>query len=397
MHLIEKINSWLLVGLLFFVSISTFMGSLISALIFILWLLHANFRDQLLQIRSNPVAIASFLFFCIHIVGLFWSDDIQSGLEVIKKNWKFFMLPIFMLYARKSHISLYINAFLASIFLSEFLSYLIWFEIIDPLFKASKYNPTVFMSHVVYNPLLAIAIYLVATRIIFDKPKSPILLFFGVFFLFTMIVNMFITGGRSGQIIFFVSIFIIAFQFFKKSFFKLFMVSIISSVTIFALAYSYSDLFKERMIQTLDNVRGYESNRNTMIGKRISFFTNGVEVVMDNPFFGVGTGDLESEMTKVHLINTPEIHAPDNPHNSHLMVAIRFGFLGLLTFLWIFYAQIKSSSKIENIELARLAFALPVLFLIVSFGDSYLSSHVTSLFYCALSAVIYARYEDKRT
>jgi len=397
MHLIEKINSWLIVGLLFFISISTAMGSLISALIFSLWLLHANFRDQLLQIRSNPVAIASLLFFCIYIFGLFWSEDIQSGIEVVRKNWKFFMLPIFMLYVRKGHISLYINAFLASIFLSESLSYLIWFEIIDPIFKASTDNPTVFMSHVVYNPLLAIAIYIVATRIIFDKPKSPILLFLGVFFLSTMIVNMFITGGRSGQILFFVSIFIIAFQFFTKSFFKFFMVSLISSVIIFALAYSYSDLFKERVNQTIDNVREYESNRDTSVGRRISFLINGVDVVMDNPFFGVGTGDLESEMKKAHLINTPEVRSPDNPHNSHLMVAIRLGFLGLLSFLWVFYVQIKSSSKIENKELARLAFALPILFFVACFGESYLSSHVTSLFYCVLSAVIYAQYEEKRT
>ena len=102
-------------------------------------------------------------------------------------------------------------------------------------------------------------------------------------------------------------------------------------------------------------------------------------------------------MKKAHLINTPEVQAPDNPHNSHLMVAIRLGFLGLLSFLWVFYVQIKSSSKIENKELARLAFALPILFFVACFGESYLSSHVTSLFYCVLSAVIYAQYEEKRT
>jgi len=397
LHPIEKINSWLIVALFFFLSISTALGSLLSALIFILWLIHANFKNQFSQIRSNKVVIASLLFFCLHLVGLLWTNDILSGVEEVKKNWKFLMIPIFMFYVRKEHISLYINAFLAAILLTVVLSFSIWFEIIEPILKAGRDNPSVFMSHTVHNPLLVIAIYIVASRIIFDKPKSLNLFIFEIFFLFSMIINLFITGGRTGHIIFFIAIFILSFQYFKKDIFKVFIFSLILSISVFSIAYSFSGLFKYRVMLTIDKVLNYEEDRNDSVGARISFFSNGMDVIADNPFLGVGTGDLKIEMQKYHRINTPEVLAPDDPHNSHLGVLLRLGLLGLLPFYWIFYNQLKSCKNIKNKELSRIGFAIPILFFIASFGASYMTIHVTSLLFCVLSAVIFASYDHKQT
>jgi len=66
--LIEKLNSWLIIGLFFFIPISTAMGSIISLFIFILWILDANFRNQFMQFKSNSVAIASIVFYFVFIV-----------------------------------------------------------------------------------------------------------------------------------------------------------------------------------------------------------------------------------------------------------------------------------------------------------------------------------------
>ena len=390
MQSIERINSWLIVALFFFVSISTAMGSVISALVFILWLIHGDFKNHFLQLRSNKVAIASLLFFCVNIIGILWSSEIDLGLEVIKKNWKFLMIPIFMIYIRKEHISLYINAFLASIFLSELLSYLIWFDIIDPILKAEKQNPTVFMSHIVYNPLLAVAIYIVASRILFEKKFSKYMSFIQTLFLFSMVISMFITGGRTGQILFFIVIFILSFQYFKNSLFRFLIVSILLTVTIFTSAYNLSDLFKSRVNQTISNIIEYKSNPNTSVGQRIAYSVNGLNIFLDNPILGVGTGDLVSQMKISTSMQTPDVKAPDNPHNNHLLVAVRLGLLGLLSFYWIFYSQIKSCRNIQNKELARLGLVIPILFFIASFGESYLSSHVTALFFSIFSALIFS-------
>ena len=401
--LIEKLNSWLIIGLFFFIPISTAMGSIISLFIFILWILDANFRNQFMQFKSNSVAIASIVFFFVFIVGIFWSDDVDSGLDIIRKNWKFFMLPVFMFYVRNEHISIYINAFVASIFLSEVLSYLVWLDIIDPFLKATKDNPVIFMSHIVYNPLLAVAIYIIAARLLFNKKDSTTKKSFGIFFLLTATINMFITGGRSGQIMFFIAIIIIAYQYFRESLVRFLGASLIVSSTILLIAYSFSPIFSERLDQTVNNIKPFKSNQisrkelNTSVGQRISWAINGLDVFYQNPFFGVGTGDHIHEMEKMRLINFPEVVKTDNPHNNHLYVATQLGLLGIFSFYWLFYSQLKSRNNIKNKELARLGLAIPILFFIVSFGESYLSIHVTSLFFCLISAVIFAENKIKPT
>jgi len=406
MHLIEKINSWLIIALFFFISISTSMGSLISALIFLLWVVHRNFKEQFLQIKSNRVAVASLIFFSIHIIGLLWSSDFDSALEVIRKQWKFLMLPIFMVYVRREHIFIYLNAFLSSIFLSEILSYLVWFDIIDPILKATQTNPAIFMKHIVYNPLLAIAIYIVASRLFFEKrEQSTPMLILGFFFLSSMTINMFITGGRSGQFMFFVVIFIIAFQYFKKNLAKTLLATLIASISIFSIAYLTSPLFKDRMQETFESFKQYEYGQYTSLSFRLTHVINGFDIFLNNPFFGVGTGDLEDEINRVYSIKSSGGEAIDkvhnlytnNPHNNHIMVIIRFGLAGLLSFYWIFFNQIKFSKNIENKELARLGFAIPILFFVVCFGESYLSIHVTSLLFSALSAALYNRCNCEST
>ena len=58
---------------------------------------------------------------------------------------------------------------LVAIAITEVISYLIWFEIIEPFKSAIVSNPTPFMSHISYNPILAFAIYIVAHEIFFNK------------------------------------------------------------------------------------------------------------------------------------------------------------------------------------------------------------------------------------
>ena len=91
------------------------------------------------------------------------------------------------------------SAFLLAIAFTEILSYLIWFEIIPAFKNATVFNPTPFMSHVTYNPILAFAIYLVLHKIFFDKKLNKFTFFFYSFIATTMTINMFITGGRAGH------------------------------------------------------------------------------------------------------------------------------------------------------------------------------------------------------
>jgi len=394
---IEIFNSHLLIALLFFIPFSTALGSILSGFILIFWLCEAKFSEQYKQLKGNRVVIASLLFFALHVVGLLWTADIDWGLHTVKKEWKFLMLPIFMLYVRQEHIRYYIYAFVLAMSISELISYGIWFEQIPAFKDATVSNPTPFMTHITYNPLLAIAIYLIASDIIFHRSHSNYKRVVYFLFFITMTMNMFITGGRSGQAMLFVVVVLLSFQYFSGRLIKSIITSAVLGSFVFFLAYSYSSIFSERFDMAIHNTLNYDQNKGSSVGQRLTFAINGVDVFLENPVLGVGTGDLPSTMQEAHRVNTPEIKAPNNPHNMYVMMAVQFGLVGLVTLAWLFYAQVKFALNNSNSFMRRFGIALPVLFLVANLGESYFSVHATSLLFCVLSAVTYREYDSNKS
>jgi len=214
---LEKIYQFLLIALAFFLPLTVFGANLVIVIICVIWLTSGKYKSKFNQITNNKFILASIVFFCIHVLGLIWTEDFTWGLHIVHKMWYFIgLLPILFTIVKKNHIRYYISAFLLSISLSEIASYLIWFELIEPFKYASVKNPTPFMSHISYNPILAFAIYLVAHELFFNKKLSNLVFSFYGFFTVSMSINMFITGGRAGQVAFFVVLALLIFQFFEK-------------------------------------------------------------------------------------------------------------------------------------------------------------------------------------
>jgi len=308
--------------------------------------------------------------------------------------WYFLILfPVLYTLTKREHIKYYIASFLFAIVLTEVASYLVWFEIVEPFKNASVANPTPFMSHVSYNPILAFAIYLVLHELFFNKKLKKIELFAYSFFSISMSFNMFITGGRAGQIMFFVMLAILIFQFFHSQKVKAIVVIFIVIGGIFFTAYESSAIFKYRMNLILANIDKYDVDKDSSLGLRISFAINSWEVFMKNPIIGVGVGDFPYEYKKINLINTPEIVSPDNPHNMYILVLTQLGLVGLISFLYIFYCQIRLSFSSKNKFIRDVGITFPILFLVIMWSDSYLLGHYTSLMYIFFSSFLYKDFD----
>ena len=159
---LDKTFQFLLIALAFLMPLTVFGGNIIIVTICILWLTSGNYKSKFYQIIDNKMLLASILFFCLHVLGLIWTEDLSWGFHIVHKMWYFLLLfPILYTLTKKENIHYYVSAFLLAISITEVLSYLIWFEIILPFKNASLYNPIPFMSHISYNPILAFAIYLV--------------------------------------------------------------------------------------------------------------------------------------------------------------------------------------------------------------------------------------------
>tara|TARA_B100000795_G_scaffold263635_1_gene243062 strand:+ start:1046 stop:2206 length:1161 start_codon:yes stop_codon:yes gene_type:complete len=382
--------------------LTVFGGNLIIVIICLLWLFSGDYQNKYLQITSNKLLLASILFFALHVIGLLWTENLIWGLHIVHKMWYFLLLlPIFYTIVRKEYIRFYISAFLLAITFTEIASYLVWFEIIEPFKNASVRNPTPFMSHISYNPILAFAIYLVLHEIFFNKKLSNLLLYFYCFFSITMTINMFITGGRAGQVIFFVMLLILIFQVLNTQRVRALILSALVMPLIFITAYYSSSLFNERVnlaineVVTFQETKGFDSKTysHTSVGLRLAMALNSWQIIKKNPIIGVGTGDLPQEYKKINEISFPKLVNVENPHNMYSFVLVNLGFIGLLSMLAIFYYQIKLSFNSSSKLIRDLGITMPLMFLVLMLSDSYLLGHYTTLMFIFFSSFLYKDFE----
>ncbi len=156
------------------------------------------------------------------------------------------------------------------------------------------------MSHISYNPYLTFGIYLISHELLRNKSLSAVSKYFYAFFALTMSINMFITGGRAGQVMFFAMITILIFQYYNPKRIKAAVLTMIIVPSIFMSAYSLSPQFNNRVNDAIDNISSYnnEGKRDTSVGQRITYTLNSFKIIQQNPLFGVGTGDFPDEYKK---------------------------------------------------------------------------------------------------
>ena len=391
---LDKTYQYLLISLAFLMPLTVSGANTIIVIICFLWLFSGDYKAKYNQIMSSKLMIASIVFYCLHVIGMLWTEDIQWGLHILHKMWYFLLFfPILFNIVQRKYINYYLSAFLLAIALTEIASYLVWFELVEPFKNASVKNPTPFMSHISYNPILAFAIYLVLHEIFFNKKLTNLVFSFYSFFAISMTINMFITGGRAGQVAFFVMLSILIFQIFDKQRIKSLLVILIIIPVIFFSAYQTSYIFHTRVDFAFQNILEYEDNLTTSVGHRITFTKNSLEVIKQNPIIGIGTGDFPSEYKKINQINTPKMPNTTNPHNMYTLITMQLGLIGLVSMLSIFYYQIKLSFYASNRFIKDVGITLPLLFLVIMWSDSYLLGHYTSLLFVFFSSFLYKDFE----
>jgi O-antigen ligase len=397
---IDNINSYLLMLTAFFLPLTVFGGNLFAVLIFLLWLVKADFKTDFYRLKDNKLVIAVFLYLLVHVVALLWTTDIESGLWTLKKQLKFLFIPIFMLFVKREHVKYYILAFLASMSLSEIWSYGIFFELLPLYGGATLIDPIPLMSHITYNPFLTIAIYFLSYYVLFDHSINRSKKVIYSFFIITMSINMFITGGRAGQVMYFAMLVVLIFQYFPKNAFKASSVSLFVLVITSSTFYLNSKIFSDRVDSAVTELSDYKNHTHSSTGMRISSAINSWSIIKENPVIGVGTGDYKNEFIKASIKNNLKLEDKlviHNPHNMYVLILVQFGFIGLLALLYMFYAQIKIARHSNEEFVRKIGIALPLLYLLIMLSDSYLMVHMTGLLFAFISSFVYKDYEaDKQ-
>jgi O-antigen ligase len=160
------------------------------------------------------------------------------------------------------------------------------------------------------------------------------------------------------------------------------------------IAYSFSNIFQTRVDSGLSDILNYNSNKNTSVGMRITFLINSFTLFLESPIFGVGAGDFPLEYERINEQYSPEVDLTVQPHNMYLLVLAQLGLIGLCSLASIFYLQFKIATLAKEQIILNIGIAMPILFLVIMWSDSYLLGHYTSNLFILFSAFIYSNNQS---
>ena len=390
----DKYFQYLLILFGFLYPLSVFAGNLLAVIILFLFFFLEDKRTKFFYLLHNKFFRAIAIFFLLHCFGMLWTDDLKRGLEIIRKMLEFaVLLPVLMMSMHKKNIDIYINSFIAASSLILLFSYLISFEIIPPFKTATIENPTPFMTHITHGPFIAFAAYISLNRIIDKFLSKDYISYIYIFLFLALSINVFITGGRAGQIVYIILLFTTLVQNFGLKI-KILIIGMFLSLMIAISAYQHSGIFRDRADYVINELKAYEETGNfqSSIGTRLLFLENTLSIIKNNFLLGVGTGDFPQEYSRYNKINSPNGFESTNPHNMYLLQMAQFGIVGLLSLIAIYYYQIKCRIKDDKF-LSNLGLGMMVYFLVINFSDSYLLGHFTSFQFTFFAAFLYQSEE----
>lgn len=341
------IINYLFVLYAFFIPLSEKVLNIILLLIILFSILDSSFISKVKIALKNRLIQSFLLFYLIHFLWLFGSDDKDFALETIKNSMFFLYAIVFAISISKEFIFKILNGFLYSMMFNEFISYLIFYQIISPINNATIENPVPFvLSHTQYALYLGISMALILYQTIQNKTTLARKIIYGLFFM-TSSYNIFIISSRLGFILYAVNIFIIVTLIYKKDFLKSLKILFITIVLGYTLAYNFSSTFEKRTKQTIESIQKVltKGDYSTSLGTRIGHWVYSYDVIKDNFIFGVGDGDqkllvqenIKQNEQNLKTANILICNTHNGLHSDFLDYLVKFGVIGLLFYLNIFY------------------------------------------------------------
>jgi O-antigen ligase len=398
---IASINSFLTILMLFVLPFSYAFSNFLMGIILLLWLYEGDLKRKFIYAINNKIVLAIIGYVAFIWLGMLWTEDMDAAKYQFSKTLKLLLVIVFITVVKKEHLYYYIIAFLSSIIIAMLASYGVIFEILPPFGRVSwDGSPVPFMGYGVYAPLLAFAIYILLDRLLNSSDSVKSKLFYSVLVI-AMTTNLFITGGKGGQLVFILLLFVTFIRYFRDSLFKAIMFPMVVSSLLFYLAFTQSSYFNGRVMQLVNSfdhlTNPQELAKDGSSGIRLIWYLNSLEVIKMHPLFGVGTGDVEREAQKTISQFDPNARATRNPHSMWLMVAMQIGLVGLIV-VWSMFWFMYRYSRQQNDRLTNIRYGFITLFFVINFYGSYLQAGQSkTIFLVFLALLFYGSSEFQRS
>ncbi len=318
-------------------------NSIGMGLLVINWLVEGDLKSKWNKLVQSKIFWVLLSVFFIHLIGLIYTSNFQYALKDLKIKLPIFILPFVFISSKQlseSEFKVVLKTLIFTALVSSFYAFYIYWKYFGNEITELR-NISTFMSHIrlgLFNCFAAFScIYLIA------KNNWKQLSFTNLIW-FSIAIWMFafngIMGTRMGILVFFILIAIGCFYVIIKQ--KKLWLTAILILFVFGLpiaSYFGIPAIKQRADEVVSEVNNYRkggSANGQSIGQRFVYWKVGVEIFKSAPIIGIGTGDVEDAYNNYYLAhpNLIDKEYQHRAHNQFLTIALTFGIIGLLVFIY---------------------------------------------------------------
>ncbi len=326
--------------------------SLILLLLCINWLVEGEFKEKWSRLKNNGFWFLMVSFFAIYGFGIIYSQEFEYAFKYMERLLSFIIIPTIVISTNYKFTQEKINDIFFVFVISTVVVALIClshglyknFEVRDVInsktyWLLSHHKLTMFVQmHAVYFSIyLTLNLFFLAHFIAENFKRLSNLKILLLLFLIAFLIGFnILLGARTtlASMVIILTIGALLYFTFKGKFLTglitfasillIFVIAITSSKTTTA---RFADIFKFGKDVTETQFGGYQL--------RMIKWESSMEVIKDNWFLGVGTGDQKKELDNVYLQKNFEEGYKNhyNSHNQYLQTTLALGVVGLLIFL----------------------------------------------------------------
>jgi len=351
----------------FSIPISLDLMRIFAPAIIIVWFMEGEMKRKWLMIIKEPIFKAVGFLLLVLSLSLLWTEPehLRFGIKYITRFW--YILPILAIFTsiKKAFIPRAITAFLAGMFVSVIISYLVYLQVI-PFDKYEIEGASPLMHHTLFSIFLVFSSGIILHRLLIQHTWSKRFLYGFLFLLFG--VDLFLNIGRAGQILFPFIIATVMLNYFKVTFRSIVMILALA-IGAFSLAYTLNPTFKHKMEMTYHNLK--HISYTTSLGARVGLNIIARDLFIQHPLMGTGAGDYLSEKKKIisqHYPNMAYVRFLVHFHNQYAEFAVIAGIFALLAY-WLVWLRVLQV-KVDNLQIRTIKYLVLVTFILTSLIDA---------------------------
>lgn len=343
---------------------------LLSVILLIWWLVIGKNRGYFTKLKTifdfKPLLVL-ILFFAFSYLSLLWTDNFDSA-KIFLNYYKYYwiMVPVLFTSLSKKQAENGLYIFILSLGAYALFSIFIFLNFIHVLDSSgnqiSTNNPRGILAYAIVTPYMAIGFLSALFISYYNNSKKIKIVFYAIALL--CFIGIFINSGRSGQLSFFLTLFVLSFVYRKQLFnFKIlisFLILLLSSLYLLN-HFNKVDRFKIG-IQELQNLE--KNNFDGSWGARAYMWYAASDIIQKNPIFGTGVGDNIDEFIEFSKKHPSEAYWMRSFHNQHLDVLTKYGLFGYALLLSSVFLLLRSLK--DNI----LYFSIGITFFSITFFAS---------------------------